>query len=91
MKAIPKADYANKQARYFTYPYQEGTQTNNGKSAVEAKQAGFVDLLSDKGGAEFDSFRAVLRGHVDRDGHCRVGRIRTARFRTETATVVLIF
>ena len=31
-------DYANKQARYFTYPYQEGTQTNNGKSAVEAKQ-----------------------------------------------------
>ena len=22
--------------------------------------------------------RAVLRGHVDRDGHCRVGRIRTA-------------
>ena len=25
-------------SRYFTYPYQEGTQTNNGKSAVEAKQ-----------------------------------------------------
>ena len=40
--------------------------------------AGLVDLLSDEGGAEFDSLRAVLRGHVDRDGHCRVGRIRTA-------------
>lgn len=37
-------DYANKQARYFTYPYQEGTQTNNGKER-SGSQAGTLDEM----------------------------------------------
>ena len=40
--------------------------------------AGLVDLLSDEGGAEFDSFRAVLCSYVDRDGHRGIGCLGTA-------------
>ena len=40
--------------------------------------AGFVDLFSDEGGAEFDSFRAVLCSYVDRDGHRGIGCLGTA-------------